>query len=88
MTNEIVGSNLIGPDDIALDRLYMGYNNKVYVINKDFTKYKGEITKKTIIVEGITGNFRSHVYKTQDGRWFDRAGLPITKPSSIEQEDE
>ena len=88
MSSEVVGSNLIGPDDTALDRLYMGYNNSVYVINKDFTKYQGTIIRKTILVEGIVGNFRSHVYKTQDGRWFDRAGLPIKKPTSIEQEDE
>ena len=25
-------------------------------------------------------NFRSYAYETQDGRWFDRAGMPIDKP--------
>jgi len=88
MSAEIVVSNMVGQGEIAIDRLYMGFPNKIYVVNKDFSEYKGEITKRSILVKGTEGNYRSHVYKTQDGRWFDRAGMPINKPNSLEREDE
>jgi len=88
MSAEIVVSNLVGQGEIAIDRLYMGFPNKIYVINKDFSDYKGEITKRSILVKGTEGKFRSHVYKTQDGRWFDRSGMPISKPDSLERDDE
>ena len=79
---------MVGAGETAIDRLYAGYNDKVYVINKDFSQYQGEIIKRSITVKGTEGNYRSHVYKTQDGRWFDRAGMPIDKPNSLEREDE
>jgi len=88
MSADIIVSNMIGPGETAIDRLYMGYNDRVYIINKDFKQYQGEITKRSILVKGTEGKFRSHVYKTQDGRWFDRAGMPISKPDSLERDDE
>ena len=52
MSAEIVVSNMIGQGEITIDRLYMGFPNKIYVINKDFSEYKGEITKRSITVKG------------------------------------
>ena len=88
MSADVVVSNMVGPGESAIDRLYGGFSSPVYVINKDFSQYRGEIKKHSITVKGKEGNFRSHAYKTQDGRWFDRAGMPITKPNSLEREDE
>ena len=56
----------------------------VELINKDFSKYKGKINKRSITCQDVSGsNFRSYVYETADGRWFDRAGLPIKKPTNL-----
>ena len=30
------------------------------------------------------GSFASHVWETADGRWFDRGGMPIDKPSNLD----
>lgn len=81
----VVVSNQYGEDSkgnpIYIDRLYGGIYGNVKLINKNFTEYKGKIHKRSITVKGIDGNnFRSHAYETQDGRWFDRSGLPIEKP--------
>ena len=41
------------------------------------------------MVKGTDGNrFKSHVFVTQDDRWFDRGGLPITKPNNLANETE
>ena len=40
------------------------------------------------MIKGIDGNnFRSYTYETDDGRWFDRCGMPIEKPKSIVKEE-
>lgn len=65
------------------DRMYQNYAS-VELINKDFSKYKGKINKRSITCQDVAGNnFRSYVYETADGRWFDRAGLPIKKPTNL-----
>lgn len=84
-----VASNHVGANEESVDRLYMRISGSVFLINKDYSDYKGKITKKGILVKDLSGNnFRSHVYVTEDNRWFDRAGMPISKPSSLEKEDE
>ena len=78
----VVVSNLGG------DRIYSDFHGSVYLINKDNSYYKGKITKKFIKITNDRGEtFRSYVYETADGRWFDRAGRPTTKPKQTEAED-
>jgi len=73
-----VFSNLEG------DRIYGNITGVVELINKNNSIYKGKINKRSITVKGMYGNnFRSHVYETADGRWFDRAGMPIKKPNNL-----
>jgi len=69
------------------DRIYKNWAS-IELINKDFTKYTGKINKRaTTCVDPKGFNFRSYVYETTDGRWFDRAGLPISKPSNLVTHD-
>jgi len=71
------------------DRIYQRLSGEVYLINKNYTNYRGKIHKRSILVKGLNKeNFRSYVYETADGRWFDRAGLPIQQPSSLVKEDQ
>jgi hypothetical protein len=69
-------------DDKPFDRIYgsiwKGDDRKL--IQKDGTVYKGKIEKKSIRTRW---GFLSHVYKTEDNRYFDRCGLPIDKPSNL-----
>ncbi len=73
MDNQVV-SNFI--NDKWIDRLYQKLNGKVYLIQNDGTEYKGAI--KTKKFSGKTFSF------TEDGRWFDRSGLPVAKPSEAD----
>lgn len=66
------------------DRIYGSINNTVHLVNKDGSKYRNKIYKRRITLKGIDGaNFFSHAYETEDGRWFDRAGLPCAKPTTL-----
>ena len=66
------------------DRIYGYVNGNIQLVNKDYSIYKGKINKRSITCQGLDGtNFRSYVYETADGRWFDRAGLPIKKPNNL-----
>ena len=60
-----------------IDRIYGGGHLRLRLIQKDGTEYKGTITKKTIIVDGMNGKFKSHMYITDDKRTFDRSGFPV-----------
>lgn len=65
------------------DRIYLIWQTPE-LVNKDNSIYKGKIHTRSIICVGLDGNnFRSHVYETADGRWFDRAGMPIKKPNNL-----
>ena len=80
-------SNIRGEDEngnpIFIDRIY-GEDITLRLLQKDGTYYEGAIHKRRISVKGINGNnFFSHAYETADGRWFDRAGLPIDKPNNL-----
>ena len=69
--------------NLGADRIY-GLWGSLELINKDMTRYKGKINKRSITcVDSQKNNFRSYVYETADGRWFDRAGLPINKPDNL-----
>ena len=91
----VVVSNQYGEDakgkPIYIDRLYGGIYGSVTLVNKNHTEYKGKIQKRSILVKGRDGgNFRSHAYETKDGRWFNRAGMPIEQPKqkTLVQEEE
>ena len=57
------------------------------LINKDYSQYKGKITKRSLTKKDLNGNnFRSHCYVTDDNRWFDLAGMLIPNPNSIVEE--
>jgi len=90
MGNTIIVSNNIGPGGEPADRIYGNNNGKVRLVNADYTEYKGNITKKSIIVKSALGdhNIKSYIYVTDDGRYFDRGGMPILKPNNIEQDND
>ena len=79
-------SNKIG--DKIIDRIYQDLYKNMELINKDGSVYTGKITKRTITCIGYT----SFVHTTADGRWFNKAGMPIDKPKNLitrkEQEDD
>ena len=80
----------MGPNGESIDRIYgsPASGGQLRLINADYSDYKGKIFKKTIILKGIDGNnFKSLAYLTEDGRWFDRAGMPVSAPSNVEQEE-
>ena len=62
--------------DKWIDRLYCTLHGKVYLIQADGSEYNGAI--KTKKFSGNTFSF------TEDGRWFDRSGLPVAKPSEAD----
>ena len=91
-SNLIIVSNNIGPDGAPADRIYgsPASGGNVRLIQADYSTYKGKIHKKQLILKGIDGNnFKSHCFVTDDGRWFDRTGIPMLKPSEgIEDEED
>ena len=62
--------------DKWIDRLYCTLHGKVYLIQADGSEYNGAI--KTKKFSGKTFSF------TEDGRWFDNAGMPCEKPSEAD----
>ena len=90
-SNIIIVSNHIGPNGEPADRIYgsPASGGHLRLIQADYTNYKGKIHKKQLTLKGIDGNnFKSHCFVTDDGRWFDRTGIPMLKPTEvIEDED-
>jgi len=84
-------SNHVGPNGESVDRIYgsPASGGHMRLMQADYTEYKGGITKKSITKKDTHGNnFRSFVYVTDDGRWFDRAGMPIQKPNEVDESTE
>ena len=70
------------------DRIYSNFHGSVYLINQDNSYYRGKINKRSVMVQNISGEtFRSYVYETADGRWFDRAGMPTETPKKLEKDE-
>ena len=91
MVETAIISNMVGPEGEAIDRIYgsPASGGSMRLINKDFTTYKGKISKKSITIKGLDGNnFRSYCYVTDDNRWFNRSGMPIEKPKNLVSNDE
>ena len=63
-----------------------------YWLPKDKLFYKFDLEKRRLIESADDKNFYSPCTVTADGRWFDRAGMPIDKPKNLiirkEQEDD
>ena len=82
--NYTIVSNHIGINGEPVDRIYGNPFGQLRLIQADYTEYKGNIKKKQLIKQGIDGNnFKSYCFVTDDGRWFDRGGLPIDKPTNL-----
>ena len=69
-----------------IDRRYGGGHLRLRLIQKDGTEYKGSITQKSIMAEGINGKIKSHIYVTDDKRTFDRSGFPVYNIDIIEED--
>ena len=88
MADTIVVSNNIGPGKEPVDRIYGGTHGKLRLIQADYTEYKGNINKKSIVKTNHLGErYKTHVYVTDDNRWFDRAGIPILPPEDVEEDE-
>ena len=85
MSKTIPESNRIYKDNsetkfIAFDRIYGNIYKQLILIQKNGSEYKGRIDKKSIkLLDGTLG----HVYMTADNRWFDKQGMPISKPTNL-----
>ena len=66
-----------------IDRIYGRIFGDVYMIQKDGSQYRSKIDKRSIKLSDGTLGFVYHA----DGRWFDRAGLPIDKPDNLVTRD-
>ena len=89
--NKIIISNHIGPEGAPADRIYgsPASGGHLRLIQADYTDYKGKIHKKQLILKGIDGNnFKSHCFVTDDGRWFDRTGIPMLKPTEVVEDED
>lgn len=75
MTKETIHSNF--RNDEPIDRIYKNLFGHLTLIQPDNTKYNGNIYKKSILVGPQNGQFKSHIYITDDKRVFDRCGLPL-----------
>ena len=62
-----------------IDRIYSRIFGDVYMIQKDGSTYKSKIDKRSIKLNDGTLGFVYHA----DGKWFDRSGLPIDKPTNL-----
>jgi hypothetical protein len=83
-------SNIQGYDEegepIFIDRIYGGGacgKNAFRLVQKDGTTYEGKLHKRQTRVKFSENEFLSHVFVTDDERWFDRAGMPIHKPKNL-----
>jgi hypothetical protein len=85
-TRTVIESNHMGGKWI--DRLYqLGVTEAVELINKDFTKYIGRVSRRRISLQNAEGqNFFASAYESADGRWFDNSGMPMKKPNNITKE--
>ena len=52
--NDTVVSNCVGPGGTPIDRLYGNLNGSLRLVQKDFSVYKGSITKKTLTKKDLT----------------------------------
>ena len=65
---------------VSYDRIYGNIYKQLKLIQKNGTEYTGRIEKKSIKLEDGTLSF---VHKTADNRWFNRTGMPISKPINL-----
>ena len=84
MSNTIPETNKIYLNDgskfDAYDRIYSNLHKSLTLIQKNGSEYKHRIDKKSIkLLDGTLG----HVYVTADNRWFDKQGMPISKPTNL-----
>ena len=91
MENKPIVSNHIGPNGEPADRIYgsPASGGELRLVQADYTTYTGKIHRKQLILKSINGgNFKSHCFVTDDGRWFDRTGIPMLKPNEIVEDED
>ena len=72
--------NNVPESNLGDDRIYQNLHGVMQLVNKDGTIYTGRIDTRSIkLSDGSLG----YVHLTGDNRWFDRAGMPITKPTNL-----
>jgi hypothetical protein len=84
-SNVLIVSNHIGPNGEPADRIYGNPSGQLRLIQADYTEYKGSIKKKRVFKKSkLDGtNITTHIYVTDDNRYFDNGGLPILKPDDV-----
>jgi hypothetical protein len=84
-SNTLIVSNNVGLNGEPVDRIYGGGITPLRLIQADYTEYKGSIKKKRVFKKSkLDGtNITTHVYVTDDNRYFDNGGLPILKPDDV-----
>jgi hypothetical protein len=73
-------ANIVPESNLGGDRIYQNLHGTMELVNKNGTLYKGKIDKRSI---KLSDGSLSYVHLTADNRWFDRAGIPISKPSNL-----
>tara|TARA_Y100000114_G_scaffold41553_1_gene37004 strand:+ start:1633 stop:2154 length:522 start_codon:yes stop_codon:yes gene_type:complete len=82
-----------GDEYIMIDRIYGSiFVGGLKLQQADGTRYTGKLTRKRRLIklkDPITKedkSFYSRCTVTDDGRWFDNAGMPIEAPEKLEPE--
>tara|TARA_B100000902_G_C27266985_1_gene894094 strand:- start:20 stop:301 length:282 start_codon:yes stop_codon:yes gene_type:complete len=75
LTKETIHTNF--RNDEPIDRIYVNLFGDLTLVQANNTEYDGHIHKKSILVGPKNGQFKSHIYVTDDKRVFDRCGLPL-----------
>ena len=71
--------SIVPESNMSGDRIYINVSGVLQLVLKDGSIYKSKIDKKSIKLEDGT---LSHVYYA-DGKYFDRSGMPIKKPTNL-----
>jgi len=72
--------SIVPESNLGDDRIYQNLHGVMQLVNKDGTIYTGKIDTRSIkLSDGSLG----YVHLTGDNRWFDRAGMPISKPTNL-----
>ena len=71
--------DIYSEDFIYIARIYGGLNGKSTLVEKDGSNYKGYLKTFKIGVSTFT--------LTEDGRWFDKSGMPCQCPEGVNEKD-
>lgn len=76
---EIDNKIIVPYSNMGGDRIYQNVSGVLQLVLKNGAIYRSKIDKRSIkLNDGTLG----YVYYA-DGKWFDRAGMPIKKPDNL-----